>query len=177
MRRSVVILGTVVTVALGVFAPGVLRDAGRGAAAGIVGARYVGPGNTVFQRTETECGVAALAMVLNDIGRPVAYERLADAVGSRGQRIAFAELESVAASFGVYSRGLRISMAEIGMTPMPFVAHVDDHYVTVDSVRAGTVHLRDPGLGHLSIPLQDFGSWWTGAALVLTGLVSTTPRH
>jgi ABC-type bacteriocin/lantibiotic exporter with double-glycine peptidase domain len=140
------------------------------AAAWWIGGDYGGREGVVMQRGDADCGVAALAMVLEHhrIDAGLHDERLS--VLGRGEGLSLLEMQRISARQGLPARGWRMDMRALARAPLPAVVHFQDHYVVVDRVLAdGTVHLRDPDIGRVVLPAADFARLWTGNVLVFGG--------
>lgn len=137
------------------------------AAAWWYGGNYAGREGVEMQRGESDCGVAALAMVLKHHGRGAGLDEERRGVLERGEGLTLLEMQRISERYGVVAQGWRMNMRALARAPLPAVAHFEDHYVVVDRVLPdGTVHMRDPGIGRVVLPAADFARLWTGNVLV-----------
>jgi ATP-binding cassette subfamily B protein RaxB len=131
------------------------------------GGEYLGRDSVRLQEGAWDCGVAALAMVLDAHHRPADLEPVAREVEERQRGLTLLEMQGIATRRGVNATGWRLDLAGLRRAALPAIAHFDDHYVVVDRVAAdGAVHFRDPALGQMVIPGERFTRLWTGHVLV-----------
>ncbi|HEX8672250.1 MAG TPA: cysteine peptidase family C39 domain-containing protein [Longimicrobium sp.] len=131
------------------------------------GGDYEGRDGVEMQRGESDCGIAALAMVMKHHHQPAELEAERRAVLDRDEGLTLLEMKGIAARHGLAAQGWRMDMRALARAPLPAVAHFEDHYVVVDRVLPdGTVHVRDPGVGRVVLPAADFARLWTGNVLV-----------
>lgn len=143
--------------------------------AGIIDADYIDWDGTQRQVGEWDCGVAVAGMMLLQFRADTAHLAEARAeVEARGRGLSLLELREFMEAGGVAATGVETDMAMLATFEMPVVAHLPDHYVVVDSVRAGGVFVRDPARGRLRVDLGAFARLWTGHALVI-GLNTEPP--
>lgn len=132
-----------------------------------VGGRYLGREGVSLQRGAWDCGVAALAMVLDAHRRAPRLEDVRGMVLDRGQGLTLLEIGEVAERRGLPAAGWRLEFAALARSPLPAIAHFADHYVVVDRIAPdGTVTLRDPAVGQLEMPRASFERLWTGNVLL-----------
>ena len=125
------------------------------------------PADFVSQRGDSDCGAAALKMVLAHHGfREVTLDEIEAAadVGPRGTSLL--ALKKIAEDQGLKSQGLRLAIEHLGDLPMPAIAHVHgDHFVVLRSVDAVRVVVDDPSLGRLRMSTAAFDRAWGGVVL------------
>jgi ABC-type bacteriocin/lantibiotic exporter with double-glycine peptidase domain len=135
-----------------------------------MGGEYKGREGVVMQSGGADCGVAALAMVLEHHRRDAGLDEVRRGVLGRGEGLTLLEMQHISARHGLPAQGWRMDMPALARAPLPAVVHFEDHYVVVDRVLPdGTVHLRDPGIGRVVLPAADFARHWTGNVLVFGG--------
>ena len=140
-------------------------------------ARYLGREGVRMQRGKVDCGVAALAMILEHHGRDARMDQVRERVLERGQGLSLLEMQGIAASRGLPATGWRLDASALARAPLPAVAHFQDHYVVVDWVGGdGTVLIRDPSIGKLELSGMRFQELWTGNVL-LFGAPSSADAH
>ncbi len=122
--------------------------------------------DVVRQRGRSDCGPAALKMVLDHFGVAGATLReLEAATGTGPDGTSMLALKQVAEARGLVSRGLRLSIDQLPELPMPFIAHVHgDHFVVVRSAGNRLV-VDDPSLGRLRMSPATFDRSWDGVVL------------
>jgi hypothetical protein len=132
-----------------------------------IGGRYLGREDVRMQQGDADCGVAALAMVLERHGRAPRLEEVRRRVLERGRGLSLLEMQELAREHGLEASGWRLELEALARAPLPAVAHYEDHYVVVDRIDPdGTVHVRDPSLGRVAFSAGRFRRLWTGAVLL-----------
>lgn len=138
-------------------------------------ARYLGRQGVRMQQGRVDCGVAALAMVLEHHRHDARLDGVRREVLARGDGLTLLEMQEIATRRGLYAAGWRLDAAALARAPLPAVAHFDDHYVVVDEVAPdGTVRVRDPSLGKLEFTGARFQELWTGHVLLFGPLAPPT---
>ena len=143
--------------------------------AAITGVEALGFDGVVRQRGRSDCGAAALAMVLASFDRPVPVELLEDElpIGPRGTSML--ALRDSAARHGLEATGWRVSWAHLASVPLPAIAFVDgDHFVVVLRADASMVELADPSRGRLRLSRRAFARRWRGEILTFQSIRSTS---
>lgn len=132
-----------------------------------IGGDYRGREGVEMQRGGSDCGVAALAMVLRHHHRSTRLDSVREHVLERDAGLSLLEMQGIARRHGLSATGWRMDMAALARAPLPVVAHLEDHYVVVDQVRGdGTVQIRDPGIGRVELSSARFSRLWTGHVLL-----------
>ena len=132
-----------------------------------VGGDYRGRNGVQLQRGVSDCGVAALTMILEHRRHAPRLEDVRRRVLERDRGLSLLEIQSIAARYGLRATGWRMDFQALARAPLPAIAHFDDHYVVVDRVEPdGTVHIRDPSIGRFDLPRESFLELWTGHVLL-----------
>ena len=120
----------------------------------------------VLQVQTTECGVASLAIILAHHGRHVTLEELRQATGVSRDGSTAGELLRAAQHFGLHGRAFRVEPDGLPALGFPLVAHVRFiHFVVVEGLSGGKVHVNDPALGRVVLSREKFAEQFTGVAL------------
>ena len=123
--------------------------------------------SVVRQRSASDCGAAALSMILEhfDIARRDLTElTVATSTGRDGTSLL--ALKRVAEQRGLRSQGLRLTMDGLEGLAMPAIAHVHGHHFVVVRSVGRQVVVDDPAIGRLRMRRATFARAWDG--LVLT---------
>ena len=125
----------------------------------------------VLQTADSDCAPACLAMILTAFGRPVALSQCRDIIDPGRDGANAGDLRSAARPYGVRPRALRVDPAAIAELdnplPTPFIAHWNgNHFVVVERIRGGRVHLVDPAIGRRRVSSSDFATLATGVVLL-----------
>ena len=136
-----------------------------------------GFGEVVRQQKRSDCGPAALKMILDHHG--IAGATLAELEADTGtgpDGTSMLALKRAAEDRGLVSQGLRLPVERLDDIPMPAIAHVHgDHFVVIRSAGDELV-IDDPSLGRLRMSSSTFERSWDGVLLTFTGGPATISR-
>ena len=127
-------------------------------------------GVIVRQRGQSDCGAAALKMVLDYYGvGDASLEDLEAATRIGPDGTSLLALKHVAEQRGLTGQGLRLSVGHLKDVSMPAIAHVHgDHFVVVRSATDDVI-VDDPSIGRLRMSAAAFNRAWDGIVLTFTG--------
>jgi len=112
---------------------------------------------TVLQMEVTECGAAALAMILAHYGRWVSLEELRERCGASRDGTTAADLVRAAEFYGLtgtgYYRNRRL-LAELGYPTL--LVWRSNHYVVLEGLDDRLAYINDPAWGPRRIPIDEF---------------------
>lgn len=124
----------------------------------------------VLQMEATECGAAALGIMLAYHGKDVGLTELRAKCGVTRDGSLAADIARAARSYGLQVQGYRRSdPVRVESTPGPFIAYWDhSHFLVVEgfSRSGGRVFLNDPARGRRAVPRSEFDQRYSG--LILT---------
>ncbi len=134
------------------------------------GARLIDEQHGVRQRAANDCGPAALAHALVQLGVRVEYPDARMRVRPGPDGCSLNELAGEAARFGVVPRMRRVSPPQIDDVHAPAILHLRrGHYVVLEGRSArGALRLQDPSLGLLEQSRTRLCKTWSGWVLELT---------
>ncbi|HSR52693.1 MAG TPA: cysteine peptidase family C39 domain-containing protein [Acidobacteriota bacterium] len=134
-----------------------------------MGARFEGLEQVVLQAGISDCGPAALCMVLRHHGLRVSLGELTRqaAPGPRGVRMGV--LRSLAERHGLIAECRRLRPAQLSRVPLPAVVFFErGHFVVLEGISPeGTLEVLDPALGRLRFPPSAFERSWKGPILLI----------
>ena len=126
----------------------------------------------VLQLSNTECGIAALAMLLAYHGADISLEVLREKCGTSRDGCKASTLCDVARELGFIADGYRVELEDIVNLAQPVIAYWGfNHYVVIRGVAIDRVYLNDPSLGAISVSLHDFDKFFTGV------VIQVNPNH
>lgn len=124
---------------------------------------------TVLQMEATECGAAALTMILNWLGRNVLLEDVREACAVSRDGVNALKLVQAAKSYGLEGGGYRYSAKEVRQAEPPFIAFWNqNHFLVVEGFRRNKIHLNDPASGRRQVAEDEFEERYSGITLRFT---------
>jgi ATP-binding cassette, subfamily C, bacterial len=121
---------------------------------------------TVIQMEATECGAAALGIILSYYGRivPLAELRVECGVSRDGSHAA--NLVLAARRYGMIAAGYAIKLEHLPEVTLPCIAFWNfNHFLVVEGYNRSRVFLNDPGGGRRQVSWKEFTRGFTGVIL------------
>lgn len=124
----------------------------------------------ILQMEATECGAAALAVVLTYHGRHVPLEELRATCGVSRDGSRASTLVKAARRYGLHAAGRQMETADLAGVAAPAILFWDFHHFVVwegFGRRFGrpVAFVNDPARGRCTIPMEDFDASFTGVVL------------
>ena len=133
----------------------------------------------VKQRFDYSCGAAALATLLSyGLNDPVGEDGLlralleplsADALVARQKKgLSLLDLQQLAQQRGHKALGFRVPQSQLAKLSRPVIVFIKpqgyEHFAVFKGLHGGRVHLADPSLGNVRMPLYRFLDMWADAS-------------
>ena len=129
---------------------------------------------TVLQMEATECGAAALAMVLAHYRLWIPLELLRQECGVNRDGSKASSVLKAARGRHCVANGYRWTVNDIlKQIPktkdlFPLIIHWEfNHFVVLEGIRENTAYLNDPAMGRRTVPLDEFRTSYTGVSLMV----------
>ena len=124
---------------------------------------------TRLQMESTECGAAALGIILQYYGRYVPLTQLRERCGVSRDGSDAANLILAANSYGLKGRGFKKGIKALKkVTPPAILFWEFNHFLVFEGFIGDKIALNDPALGPRTVTLSEFETSYTGIVLTLT---------
>lgn len=121
----------------------------------------------VRQLAATDCGAAALAMVLGYHGKQVPLDEVRQSLGVGRSGTSAAALLRAGRAYGLRGRGVRAEIDDLHSLPAGSILYWEfSHYVVLQRAAGDHVDIVDPSGGRRSVPIEKFRRAFTGVALI-----------
>ena len=124
---------------------------------------------TRLQMESTECGAAALGIILQHYGRYVPLTQLRERCGVSRDGSDAANLILAAKSYGLKGRGFKKGIKALRkITPPAILFWEFNHFLVFEGFIGDKIALNDPALGPRKVSQSEFETSYTGIVLTLT---------
>lgn len=133
-----------------------------------------GTTGVVMQSTSYNCGPAALATVLNNLGINTTEQELSILAGTDESGTTMYGLVQAARAKGVNAIGIKLSVNELKKNDIVvLISNGIVHYSVIDKITYCSVKLADPSRGYIILSKNEFKKIYSGNALVINNLSSS----
>ena len=121
---------------------------------------------TFLQMEATECGAAALGMVLAYYGLWIPLEKLRQECGVSRDGSKASNIVKAARLRGCEAKGYRWDAEKLRQKEWPLLLHWGfNHFVVLEGIDGDEAYINDPAAGRRTVPWKDFCGLYTGVAL------------
>ena len=127
---------------------------------------------TVLQMEATECGAAALAMILAHYGLWIPLEKLRAECGVNRDGSKASCVIRAARNRNCEADGYRWAVDDllklVDQNIFPLIIHWEfNHFVVLEGIKDGRAYLNDPAMGRRTVPLEELRTSYTGVSLYI----------
>ncbi|MDZ4766249.1 MAG: cysteine peptidase family C39 domain-containing protein [Chloroflexota bacterium] len=124
----------------------------------------------LLQMEVSECGAAALGILLRHFGRHVALEQMRQACNVTRDGTTALDIIRAAKAYDMEASGLRrTTFTGLEKLTPPYIVHLrGGHFAVLDALDEHSVYLNDPAVGRRTLTRDEFMALYAGTAVVCT---------
>lgn len=121
---------------------------------------------TIYQMEASECGAAALAMILGHFGCFVPLEKLRIETGVSRDGVNAKNMLKAARKYGLECKGLTKTLEDTLTIETPVIVHWNfNHFVVFEGIKGRHAYINDPAYGRRKLTIEEFDEGFTGVVL------------
>ena len=123
---------------------------------------------SILQSSDTECGVAALAMLFSFYNAKISIEQLREDCGAARDGCKVSTLISVSKKYGFTATAYKTDIDEIRKLDEPVIAFWNfSHYVVIKGFGKNRIFINDPAQGAMRVSFTEFDCAFTGIIIAI----------
>jgi ATP-binding cassette subfamily C protein len=123
----------------------------------------------ILQSSETECGTAALAILLSYYKTNVPIEQLREMCGTSRDGSKATTLMRVAREFNFIAESYKVDINELYLIDQPVIAYWNfNHFIVINGIGTNKIFINDPASGPSAINMDVFDAAFTGVIIAIS---------
>ncbi|HDR4897702.1 peptidase domain-containing ABC transporter [Bacillus thuringiensis] len=122
----------------------------------------------IEQMTQTECGIACIAMISAFYGKHIPLNELREEIGNGRDGNTLYDLYKASQQLEFDSKCLKATVDQLGQVNLPVILYWDSkHFVVLEKMKKGKLSILDPAFGRKTIDEAEFIKHYSGYLLEL----------
>lgn len=123
---------------------------------------------TILQMEVSECGAAALAIILAYHGKHISLEEVRQACGVSRNGSKAINIVKAARAYGMSANGVKVEPQALTQLTLPCIVHWElNHFVVVEALQDDVIFINDPATGPRTVTWAEFDKAFSGIAINL----------
>lgn len=111
----------------------------------------------IEQMTQTECGLACIAMVLRYYKSHETLQDLRDCLDTGRDGSSMEQLKGLLTNLGLTTKVYQAEVDQLDLVTLPAIIHYEEkHFVVLESINHKRAKIVDPSSGAVNVPLHEF---------------------